>query len=171
MINEIWKAIDSYEGLYEVSNTGLVRSLKFGKMKILQPRNNGYGYLHVVLCKDRKAKNMCVHRLVANAFILNPNNLETVNHKDENKLNNNVSNLEWLNRGDNIRYSNNKPVLQLDKVGNVVKQFSSISEASKQTGINMSNICQACRSRLKTAGGYVWLYVSNTKKQKLERSL
>lgn len=101
----IWKEIAGYEGIYEVSDTGLVRSLKFGKAKILKPQNNGNGYLHFRLCKNGKAKNTKIHRLVAEAFLPNPLGLETVNHIDEDKTNNNVSNLEWMSRPDNVAYS------------------------------------------------------------------
>lgn len=116
---ETWKSIAGYERLYEVSDKGLVRSLKCGKKKILSPGQNGRGYLYVQLCKDGIRKNMFVHRLVASAFIPNPLNLETVNHKNEDKHNNNVSNLEWMSRTDNIAYSRpqlaERPVQQLDK--------------------------------------------------------
>lgn len=101
----IWKEISGYEGIYEVSDTGLVRSLKFDKAKILKPQNNGWGYLHVRLCKNGKAKITKIHRLVAEAFLPNPLSLETVNHIDEDKTNNNVSNLEWMSRTDNVAYS------------------------------------------------------------------
>lgn len=101
---EQWKSIAGYEGLYEVSNLGRVRSLKFGKTKILKPGRVGGGYLIVKLLKDCIRKNMKVHRLVAEAFIPNPNKLKTVNHKDEDKTNNNVNNLEWMTLADNLNY-------------------------------------------------------------------
>lgn len=101
---EMWKPISGYEGLYEVSNFGRVKSLKFGKEKILTP-GNYKGYLSVQLCKDGKRKMMRVHRLVAEAFIPNPNKLETVNHKDEDKTNNSANNLEWMSSVDNVAYS------------------------------------------------------------------
>lgn len=156
----VWKEISGYEGLYEVSDTGLVRSLNFnhtGKTRIISPGKQRDGYLAVQLCKDGIRKNLLVHRLVANAFIQNPQNLKTVNHIDEDKTNNNVSNLEWMSHGDNARYSHNKPVVQLDKNGNVVV-FPSIIEAERQTGIHQGNICSCCRGKLKSAGGYIWRY-------------
>lgn len=114
--------------------------------------------MQVVLYKDGKRKNMYVHRLVAEAFIPNPLGLKTVNHKDENKLNNAVANLAWMTQGDNARYSNEKPVCQLDKLGNVVNQFPSMTEAERQTGIDQGNISLACSGRYRTAGGYIWKF-------------
>lgn len=172
---ENWKSIVGYEGLYEVSNTGLVRSLNYnhtGMAKLLKPRNNR-GYLVVVLCKDGIHKHMFVHRLVAEAFIPNPNKLETINHKDEDKTNNAAGNLEWLSWMDNSNYGtrnkriaeanvNNlklsKQVQMFDKSGNVVKQFPSTQEAARQTGIAQSSIVTCCKGRIKSAGGYVWRY-------------
>ena len=150
-----------------MSNTGLVRSLKYGKKRVLSPGNNGLGYLAVMLYRDGKAKRMLVHRLVASAFLPNPLGLATVNHRDEDKANNEVANLEWMTLTDNLRYgthdlrvslANSKSVLQLDKFGNVVNQFPSTQEASRQTGINQSNICSACNGKLKSAGGFRWKY-------------
>ena len=153
-----WKSIKGYED-YEISDTGLVRSLKYGKKRILSPRKNGRtGYLWVVLYKDGKYKCLYVHRIVAEAFIPNPLGLETVNHRDENKLNNRVENLEWMTQGDNARYSNDKPILQLDKCGNVVDRFPSMSEAERQTGISDGNISLVCNGIRKTARGYVWKF-------------
>ena len=110
---EIFKPIKGYEGLYEVSNLGRVKSLpkyhrnRFSgyteKEKILKSRIDSYGYQMVMLCKDKKQKNYLVHRLVTNAFLENPYNYDSINHKDENKLNNCVENLEFCNR----KYNNN----------------------------------------------------------------
>ena len=165
-----WKQIPGYDN-YEVSDTGLVRSLKSGKERILSPGKLRNGYLMVTLHKDGKRKGMQVHRLVAEAFIPNPLGLETVNHKNEDKSDNEASNLEWLSLTDNIRYGTGirrsalarinmrgNPVLQLDALGNVVNRFPSAREASRQTGISQGNISEACRGRRKTAGGFVWKY-------------
>lgn len=169
LMTEAWKAIDGYEGLYEVSNTGLVRSLNFnntGRAKLMKPRKRQDGYLSVNLCKNGKHKSIKLHRLVASAFIPNPLNLETVNHRDEDKTNNNVSNLEWLTRGDNARYSNvnnpkrSKQVQMFDKsTGDLLTTFPSIKEAERRTGIAQENICHACKGRYMSAGGFVWKYV------------
>lgn len=161
-MTEAWKAIDGYEG-YEVSSLGRVRSLKFGKEKFLKPGNNGWGYLVVNLCKDGKVKRMKVHRLVASAFIPNPLNLETVNHKDKNRTNNNAGNLEWMTRTDNLAYSQpqlaERQIRMLDKqTGELLATFKSTKEAERVTGINVGGICWACKGRYKSAGGFVWRY-------------
>lgn len=114
MIEEIWRPIEGYEGLYEVSNTGKVRSLdryvknghssyKLHKGKVLSPAKDKNGYLKVNLSCNGKNNIIRVHRLVAQAFIENFDNLPEINHKDEDKTNNNVTNLEWCDR----KYNNN----------------------------------------------------------------
>ena len=166
----IWKEISGYEGLYEVSDTGLVRSLKFGKKRILSAGKQRKGYLAVQLYKDGICKNLLIHRLVASAFIPNPQNLDTVNHKNEDKHNNNISNLEWMTLTDNQNYgtrnkriaeARSKQVQQLDKsTGELLATFPSIIEAERQTGIAQQSICACChgKRKRKTAGGYRWSY-------------
>lgn len=101
---EVWKSIKGYEGFYEVSNFGRVRSLprktKSNVLKgtVLKPNVTPFGYLQVMLCREGKGKQHKIHRLVANAFIPNPDNLPEINHKDWNTSNNNVDNLEWCDR-------------------------------------------------------------------------
>ena len=156
---EHWKAIAGYEGIYEVSDLGRVKSLKYCKEKILKPQKDKYGYLQVCLCKDGHTKQLLVHRLVADEFVPNPNNLETVNHKDEVKTNNTVSNLEWMSREDNVAYSANKSVQMFDKFTlELLATFPSITEAERVTGINHGNISKCCLGKLKSAGGYIWKY-------------
>lgn len=104
---EIWKDIEGYEGIYQVSSEGRVKSLNYhrtGQERILKASCSGWGYPFVNLCKDGKKKTHRVHRLVAIAFIENPDNLPEINHKDEDKANNNVDNLEWCNRKYNVNY-------------------------------------------------------------------
>jgi hypothetical protein len=106
---QIWKDISGYEGLYQVSNTGKVRSLNYrhtGKTKVMKPSTNKLGYKCVNLCKDGKRKIYFIHRLVALAFIPNPNNYPIINHKDENPSNNAVWNLEWCTYEYNNNYGN-----------------------------------------------------------------
>ena len=111
---EIWKDIDGYEN-YQISNLGRVKSKRYWlynryvyKDKILKPSKTKAGYLQVILCKDGKTKNFFVHKLVANHFLKNDNNYKEINHKDENKENNNVDNLEWCNHKYNMNYGNIK---------------------------------------------------------------
>lgn len=176
---EYWKDVVGYEGLYQVSDEGNVRSLNFnhtGMAKILKPLKGTGDYLRVRLYKDGKGKTMKVHRLVAQAFIPNPNNLETVNHRDEVKTNNSASNLEWMSVADNNNYGTrnqraaeaninhpktSKPVQQIDKQGNLLATYPSAHEAQRVTGILRPNICNCCngKRKYKSAGGYIWRYV------------
>lgn len=104
MNREVWKTIDGYDYPYEISNRGKV----LGVRGLMKPYDNGYGYLVVELRKDGKRKHLRVHRLVAEAFLPNTDNLPEVNHKDENKHNNEVTNLEWCTSGYNKRYGNGR---------------------------------------------------------------
>ena len=174
-MEEEWKNIRDYEGLYMISSYGRVKSLgrwvnyknkgkKWQEGKILKPLVKKGGYLHVGLWKNGKLKFFTVHRLVAQAFIPNPNNLPQVNHKDENKENNFVKNLEYCD----AKYNNNfgtrnerisKPVLQIDKTTNeVIAEFPSTMEVQRQLGINNSSISQCCNGKRNTAGGFKWRY-------------
>ena len=172
---ETWKSIAGYEGLYEVSDLGRVKSLWYGKEKILKPQKNTGGYLHVDLYKDGKVKHTLVHRIVADTFIPNPNNLKTVNHKDEIKSNNSASNLEWMSLEDNLNYgTHNKRVSEANinhpslskkvkmlekKTGELLATFPSTNEADRVTGIYKSCISECCNGKRKSAGGYVWRYI------------
>ena len=128
MIEE-WRPIEGYEGLYEVSNTGQVRSLdryvknghssyRLQKGRVLSPTKDRYGYLFVILTCNGKHKMFLVHRLVAQAFILNPDNLPQVNHKDEDKTNNRVDNLEWCDAKYNNNYGSRKDKVRDTKIKN-----------------------------------------------------
>ena len=174
MNKEIWKDIKGYEGLYQVSNLGNVRSLNhyasngikniLYKGRILkQTKHKKTGYLLTTLCKNNKHKTVLSHKLVAEAFIPNIYNLPCINHKDENKHNNRVDNLEWCTHKYNNNYGNNtkklcKSVLQYDLQGNFIKAYYGANEASRQTGISTSNICKCCRKERKKTKGFVFKY-------------
>ena len=126
---EEFRDIPGYEGLYEVSNLGRVRSLE--TERILKPSKNTWGYLFVSLYKNGIKKAVRIHRLVALAFIPNPDNLPCINHKDEDKTNNTVDNLEWCDdkynanygtRNERIAEKTRKPVLQFDLLGNFIRE-------------------------------------------------
>lgn len=169
---EIWKPIPCYEGLYEVSNYGNIRSL-FRYKKVLKPWDIGTGYLMIYLSKEKTRKAFLVHRLVANAFIPNPEGKPQVNHIDENRANNSADNLEWCTCKENhdhglhskrlsIAMRNNpkksKPVEQCTMQGKVVAVFPSIAEAARSTGFNKADICECCREKRHTCKKYIWRY-------------
>ena len=169
-MNEIWKDIDGYEGLYQVSNLGNVKSLNYnrtGKERILKPGTNGSGYLHVILCKNGKIRLFKVHRLVAKAFLENPDHKSDVNHKDENKTNNCVENLEWMTRQENINFgthnermakSLSKSVFQYSLDGKIIKEWPSTMQIERDLGFSPGNISQCCNEKYKTAYGYIWKF-------------
>lgn len=169
-MKEIWKDVPDYEGLYQVSNLGRIKSLynyKRNGTNILIPRIKR-GYYTIGLRKNGKRKWFLVHRLVAKAFIPNPNNLPQINHKDENKLNNNIKNLEWCSvsynntygtRIQRVRTKTSKKVLQYDLSGNFIKEYESVSSAAKSNKIKtISSVTKCCQGKWKQAGGYIWKY-------------
>lgn len=152
--------IKDYEN-YEVTTTGEVINTKTGK--VLKGQKDKDGYLKVQLCKNGKVKIFLIHRLVAQAFIPNPDNLPCVNHKDENKTNNTVENLEWCTHKYNINYGTaieriSKTVLQLEKDGSLVRVWSSAMEVQKQLHFNQSYISKCCRGKRHSAYGFKWCY-------------
>ena len=164
---EIWCPIKGYEGLYEVSDKGMVKSIGYGKERILSPGKLQNGYLRVNLCKNGEKKNLLVHRLVAQAFIPNPDNLPQVNHRDEDKTNNSVQNLEWCDRKYNNNYGNrnqmvsmklSKPVLQYTKSGEFVKEWKSATYVQRTIGYFQNYISYCCNGKYKSAYGYIWKY-------------
>lgn len=180
MEKEIWKPVKGYEGLYEVSNLGRVKSLartckgrgngrKPIRERILCLEVSSGGYVLVRLSMDGRTKHCLVHRLVAEAFIPNPNNLPQVNHKNENKADNRVENLEWCTEKYNMNYGEciskikkNQPhkrgVCQYDKDGVLLAEFQSIHDAGVLSGIRWQDISACCRGRQNTARGYIWKY-------------
>ena len=160
-MEEIWRDIKGFEGKYMVSNLGRVKSLNYnktGKEKIMKGVPDGYGYFQLSLCKEGKVKNCRINRLVAQAFIPNPDNLPEVNHKDKIRTNNRVDNLEWCTTQYNVEYSRAKAVIGINKVSGLILEFPSANEAKRQTGINQSNITQCCKGKVKSAGGHTWFY-------------
>ena len=190
-MEEIWKDIKGYEGLYQVSNLGRISSntgyikrkdgrLFFKEGRILKNTSSGVGYYQVKLCKDAIKINIRNHRAVAEAFIPNPENKPEVNHIDGNKQNNRVDNLEWCSYNENLKHAYNnklrqvtelqkeaaskngkkssKTTLQYDKNGKFVAEWESASEAARNLGYSVSNICNCCIYKRKTAGGYIWRY-------------
>jgi NUMOD4 motif/HNH endonuclease len=139
---EIFREVKGYEGYYEVSNLGNVRSTSYKGVRILRPSKTKCGYLDVVFCIKQKKEHKLIHRLVAEAFIDNPNNLSTVNHKDEDKLNNNVENLEWMSFDDNIRYSNNKMLTesQVLKIPAMIESGYSQMDIANSFGVSRRTI-------------------------------
>ena len=165
-MEEIWKEIDDR---YSVSNLGRVKGNYANKERILKPFYNHDGYLMVDIRHPQTRKSVSVHRLVAMAFIPNPDNLKEVNHKDENKTNNCVENLEWCDTKYNCNYGTRnerkgincrKSICSVDKDGKIT-YYGSRMEASELTGINDTSISKALSgnaSRNKTAGGMLWFY-------------
>lgn len=162
-MREIWKDINGFEGLYQVSNLGRVRN----KRIYLSQKTNNKGYKLVDLYKENKRKQLLVHRLVAIAFVPNPQNHNIVNHIDENPQNNHAYNLEWCTQKYNMNYgsvpqkigeANSKAVKQIEKTGELVKVFPSAIQAQRETGISNGNINDCLHNRRKTAGGYLWQY-------------
>lgn len=172
---EIWVDVPNYEGLYQISNFGNVKSLgryvrvsdKLGgcrkkKESLLKFEVCKNGYLRVNLNTDGGRKHFLVHRLVAEAFIPNPQNMPQINHKDEDKTNNSVDNLEWCDAKYNNNYGERtkrasiakfKTVKQYDMQGNFIREFGSLKEAWDSIGMRFSQ--KSCREG-KSVGGYQW---------------
>ena len=169
-MKEIWKDCKGYEGKYQVSNLGRVWSI--GSQKYLKGSYDKDGYIRVNLtAKNGKVKREYIHRLVAKAFIPNPNNYPQVNHKDENKQNNCVDNLEWCTAKYNSNHgTRNKRVSKANSIPvycfELDKTFYGTREAERELGINHSSISKACKGKLKRAGGYLWEYYNGEYKSK-----
>ena len=162
-MKEIWKEIQDYEGLYWISNLGYVKNRH---SHILKPEYSNKGYACVQLRKENKTRKHRVHKLVAKAFIPNPDNLPEINHIDENKVNNAVSNLEWCTHIQNMEsYTKNHPdsVCNMQSVYcfDLDKYFRSATEASVHTVVSRSSIVKCCRGQLQSAGGMLWCYTKD----------
>lgn len=156
--NEEYKIIPGFNN-YEITKSGIVRNKS--TKKILIGYKTEYISFTLVGTNDKNKKEL-VHRLVSKTYLENINNYEIVNHKDGNKLNNNVDNLEWCSRSYNVRHAiengliKTKKVNQLDKYKNVLNIFNSLKEAGEKTNTNKSNISKVCNNKIKTANGYYW---------------
>lgn len=189
MQEEIWKYVPGYEGLYEVSSLGNFRKLhNNGSFKNLKTTPNNWGYYTIGLWKNGVVKQYRISRLIAEAFIPNPDNKPYVDHIDTDKSNNCVNNLRWVTPSENsnnqlsrmhmleswhneerrlnqklINLGENHPraraVCQLSKEGDIINIFSTITEAANLTGCKHGNITKCCKGERLTAGGYKWKYV------------
>lgn len=175
-MREIWKPIANYEGIYEISNLGNIRSLdrviysnrwdknQFIKGKNLKPFLAANGYLRIELTdRDGDRKKFPVHRLVASTFIPNPNNYPQINHKDEDKTNNSISNLEWCTAKYNINYGtwinrHQKQIAQYDKNDTLIAVYNSLTDASKK-GFSLCQISKCCNGKANTHKGFRWSFI------------
>lgn len=172
----MWKDIINYEGLYQINEEGQIKNLATNK--ILKNRIGKRGYCEVMLYKNKSTKQFKVHRLIAETFIPNPNDYPCVNHKDENKLNNNINNLEWCTHKYNVNYGTRtqrmvqtqrqikkgKSVLCYDKNMNLICIYRTISEGARAVNGKPSNISKCCQDNIyrnkkyRTSRGYIWKF-------------
>lgn len=165
----IWKPVVGFEKYYLVSDSGQVQSRR--RYSALKPKIDRYGYKAVTLSVNGKHYHRTVHRLVAQAFIPNPDNLPTVNHINEDKTDNRVCNLEWVSIADNDNHGTRNermadtkcrlPVEQVSEDG-VIAVYKGVKDASRKTGINRCDIALCCKNIRKTAGGYRWRYADES---------
>ncbi len=182
ILSEEWRDIEGFEGYYQVSSFGRIRSVdrfvynkgnsgenkySFYKGKVMRQGRRKKGYLGITLSKGNKNKSFLVHRLVANAFIPNPYNLSQINHKDENPANNHVDNLEWCSPKYNINYGNCIDNMIKTRTNNAYNQkpviclesgiiYSNSNDAQRNTGICARNIRANCEGKYKSAGKLHW---------------
>ena len=171
MIEEVWRDIEGYEGLYQVSSEGRVKSLErkgCKRERILKPGVRSKGYLFVVLCAGGKSRMFSVHRLVCQAFHDNPENKLDVNHINENKTDNRACNLEWSTRKENCNHgtrnvrmaiAKSRPIAQYTLNGKLLKVWPSTAEVERRAGFDHSAISKAANGNRKTAYGFRWKYV------------
>ncbi len=169
-MKEIWKDIEGYEGLYQISNLGNVKSLK--NNIILKPSKNSKGYLQVFLWKNGSGKLLRIHRLVAKAFIPNFDDKPQVNHIDGNKQNNRVNNLEWVTNSENQKHAfkiklqtnigNNNPrarkINQYDLNGKLIRTWNSFYDITNELNINRSDVWRCCTGKYKQSHNFIWRY-------------
>lgn len=185
--SEVWKDVCGYGGLYMVSDLGRIKSFVYyngANVRFLKPQISKRGYYFVDLCKNNVKKKLLLHRLVAEAFIPNPENKPCIDHIDRNGINNRVSNLRWCTQKENCnnkftkeyrdktRYYEDglkratersisismKPIIQIDKFGNIVNEFKSMAEAKRLFGYSSSCICRCCKGQRELYKGFKWMY-------------
>ena len=152
------KDIKNYEGLYAITSCGKVWSYKY--KKFLKPVISNRGYLIVALYKDGQYKWYSVHRLLAEAYIPNPDNLPEVDHIDSDKTHNYLNNLQWITHKDNVRKGNNIPILQFTLDGKFVREWECAADVRREVS---GNICDCLKGRHKTAYGFIWKYKEDIK--------
>lgn len=181
-MKEVWKDIDGWEGQYQISNLGRVKSLPkklhrgMTKERIMKSTNNGSDYFIVGFRNGNRRKSYLVHRLVAKAFIPNPKNKEEVNHIDGNKQNNIYTNLEWTTKQENINHAWRTGLSSMEKLdvvrikvdqftedGRYITTYNSMSEAEKATRASVGEIGKCCRGLAYHSGGYRWRFSDGTK--------
>jgi hypothetical protein len=191
-MQDIWKDIPGYEGHYQASTSGKIRSTKFfrhnGVTRELKQQHTYDGYCRVALTIKNVQKSVTVHILVAKTFIPNPENKSQVNHIDGNKDNNSVSNLEWVTPKQNIQHSiklglrhtelrqyplggdhyASKPIYQYDFSGNLIKKWDCVSEAARYYSCNPCTIINCSKGRIKSCKGYMWRSFSENAPQKID---
>ena len=195
-MEEIWSDIKEYESWYQISNKGRIRSvdrtvkckdgsIRFYKGKVMTCVKDKDGYNCTGLSKNGIIKNYRVHRLVAQAFIPNPENKPQINHKDENPANNHVCNLEWVTNQENVNYGSHNekqakslinhpilsnPVCQFDLNGNHIKTYPSAAQAERDLNVASTQIGMCCRHKYgyKTCGGFIWEFLNEVTNTNLD---
>lgn len=166
-MEEVWKDIEGYEGLYQVSNLGRVKRVTTGR--ILKGGKDKDGYLQVTLCKDSTKSTKKIHRLVAQAFVSNSENKPEINHIDEDKANNRVNNLEWSTRKENnnhgthnerMRRTQSIPIISTNLKTGECREFYGTNECGRQLNLNPGHINEVLKGKRRQTGGYTFKYLN-----------
>ncbi|MDD3029819.1 MAG: HNH endonuclease [Alphaproteobacteria bacterium] len=170
---EYWKPVNGYEGVYEVSSEGRLRNVRSNK--VLGENSRSQGYVQDALCKNGRRLQMRRHRIVAEAFIPNPENKREVNHKNGDKSDNSVENLEWVSHRENADHAwrtglTSAPPANMPRMvkqyyeGARIATYGSIKEASLSNRVSEEDICKCCKGKRKSAGGFTWTYAKEALK-------